>query len=139
MKHSHPLIADVVKEAAADEVDELLSIALAPHFSKMSTGTYALAVEMANASLPTNMKLESVTSWHTQPELIEAWARRIREAQRTLPGDYSLVFSAHSLPERILAQGDPYRFQLLETSELVAARAGKDGMELRVPEREPLG
>ncbi len=125
MKHSPPFIADVVKEAAADGVDELLSITLAPHYSKMSVGTYNHAVELANAALPTKMKLDFVLSWHKHPELIEAWARRVRRAERILPADYSLVFSAHSLPERILAQGDPYRNQLLETSELIAAEAGK--------------
>ena len=86
MKHSPPFIADVVKEAAADGVDELLSIALAPHFSKMSVGTYMLAVELANEGLSTKMKLGFVTSWHRQPELIEAWANRIKLAERALPG-----------------------------------------------------
>ena len=127
MKHSPPFIADVVKQAAADGVDELLSIALAPHYSKMSTGTYVLAVEIANAALSSKMKLDFVLSWHRHPELIEAWARRIRQAERTLPGTYSLIFSAHSLPERILAQGDTYRIQLLETAELIAGKVGKEG------------
>jgi ferrochelatase len=127
MKHSPPFIADVVKEAVTDGIDELLSIPLAPHYSKMSTGTYALAVELANAALPTKMKLDFVLSWNRHPELIGAWAKRIRQAERTLPTGYSLVFSAHSLPERILAQGDTYRIQLLETAELIAAEVGKEG------------
>jgi len=127
MKHSPPFIADVVKEASSDGVNELLSIALAPHFSKMSVGTYDLAIEMANARLPTPMKLDFIPSWHRQPELIDAWASRVRRAQRDLPADYSLVFSAHSLPERILAQGDPYRNQLPETSEMIAEKVGKEG------------
>ncbi len=121
MKHSEPFIADVVRRAADEGVDELLSIALAPHFSKMSVGTYMLAVEMANAALPRKMKLTSVDSWHTNPKLIQAWASRIRSAERTLPGTYSLVFSAHSLPEKILASGDPYRYQLVESCESVSA------------------
>lgn len=121
MKHSEPFIADVVRRAADEGVDELLSIALAPHFSKMSVGTYMLAVEMANAALPRKMKLTSVDSWHTNPKLIRAWASRIRSAERTLPGTYSLVFSAHSLPEKILASGDPYRYQLVESCESVSA------------------
>jgi len=126
MKHSPPFIADVVAKAADDGVDQLLSIALAPHYSKMSTGTYLLAVELANEALPKKMKLDSVPSWHRDPLLIEAWAGRIRQAAKALPEDYSLVFSAHSLPESILAQGDPYRDQLLETSELIAAKIGTD-------------
>jgi len=127
MKHAAPFIGDVVKQASDDGVDELLSIALAPHFSKMSTGTYNLAVEMANSALPRRMRLDFVPTWHTHPKLIAAWAKRVRRAQTALPPGYSLVFSAHSLPERILAQGDPYQFELLETSELVARQVGKEG------------
>lgn len=121
MKHSEPFIADVVKKAAGDGVQELLSIALAPHYSKMSVGSYILAMEMANSVLPRKMKLDSVASWHTNPLLIEAWASRVRSAEQKLPRADSLVFSAHSLPEKILATGDPYRYQLIETCELVSA------------------
>jgi protoporphyrin/coproporphyrin ferrochelatase len=127
MKHSPPFIADVVSQAAEDGVDQLLSIALAPHYSKMSTGTYLLAVELANAALPKGMKLDSIYSWHANPRLVAAWARRIRSAEKDLPEDYSLIFSAHSLPESILAQGDPYRNQLLETSKLVGVEVGRVG------------
>jgi protoporphyrin/coproporphyrin ferrochelatase len=125
MKHSPPFIADVVARIADDGVDQLLSIALAPHYSRMSTGSYMLAVELANEALPRKMKLDSVLSWHDNPGLIEAWTKRVRQAEKSLPGDYSLIFSAHSLPESILAQGDPYRDQLLETAELVASRLGR--------------
>ena len=121
MKHSDPFIADVVKRAAGEGVDELLSIALAPHYSRMSVGTYMLAVEMANASLARRMKLDSVSSWHTNAWLIEAWAKRIKAAERKLPKEHSLVFSAHSLPEKTLAGGDPYRYQLIESCELISA------------------
>lgn len=120
MKHSEPFIADVVRRAAGDGADELLSVALAPHFSRMSVGTYMLAVETANNTLSKPMKLESVSSWHTNPKLIEAWASRIRRSEQKLPEAYSLVFSAHSLPEKILASGDPYRYQLIETCELIS-------------------
>ena len=125
MKHSEPFIADVVKQAAGEGVDELLSIALAPHYSRMSVGTYMLAVELANASLAKKMRLDSVNSWHLNPRLVEAWASRVRREEPKLPADYSLVFSAHSLPERILAGGDPYRYQLVETCESVASALGR--------------
>lgn len=124
MKHSPPFIAEVVKRASDEGADELLSVALAPHYSKMSAGAYALAAELANDALPRSMKLSSVLSWHDNPKLIEAWAGRIRKAESDLPEDYSMIFSAHSLPQSILANGDPYRNQLLETSELVAKKAG---------------
>ena len=128
MKHSPPFIADVVSKAASDGIDELLSIALAPHYSRMSTGTYMLAVELANENLPKKkMKLHSVSSWHTLPKFVDAWAANIRLAEKKLPSDYSLVFSAHSLPKIILAQGDPYQYELIETSELIAKTLNKSG------------
>jgi ferrochelatase len=126
MKHSPPFIADVVKQASEEGVEELLSIPLTPHYSKMNTETYVISVEMANNSGPSIMKLDFARSWNTNPILIEAWAGRIKQAQAYLPAGNSLVFSAHSLPERTLAQGDPYRSRLLETSEVVASRAGRE-------------
>jgi ferrochelatase len=130
MKHSPPFIAEVVAKAAEERIDELLAIALAPHYSKMSIGSYMRAVEEANTAIPKKMKPEFVLSWYKNPKLIEAWARRVREAERNLSGDYSLVFSAHSLPERILAEGDPYKDQLLETSTLIAAEVGNERWSL---------
>lgn len=105
----------------------MLSITLASHYSKMGVGTYIRKVELANAALPKKMKLEFVFSWHNHSGLIEAWAKRVTQAKENLPGDYSLLFSTHSLPERILAQEDVYLNQLLETSELIAAKVGKEG------------
>lgn len=125
MKHSPPFISEVVSKVSG-EVDELLAVALAPHYSEMSIGSYMKAVKDANASAPKRIQLEFVESWHTNAVLIKAWADRVRKAEARfgLPPGYALVFSAHSLPERILAAGDPYRTQLLETSKLVAAELG---------------
>jgi ferrochelatase len=125
MKHSPPFIADVVRRAAEDGVDELLAVALAPHYSRMSVGTYMMAVEAANSALPKKMKLDVVLSWHDHPKLIQAWTDAIKHAERNLSEDYFLIFSAHSLPEKILASGDPYRNELVETSELIAKQIGK--------------
>ena len=91
----------------------------------MSKGTYMTAVEDANAVAARKMHLEFVKSWHTHRILIKAWADRVRKAEKGLPGGYALIFSAHSLPERILSAGDPYRSQLLETSGLVAKELGR--------------
>jgi ferrochelatase len=126
MKHSPPFIADVMRQASEDGVDEMLAMPLTPHYSKMNTETYVLSVEMANNSAPSKMKLDFVRSWNTNPRLIEAWARRVEQAQASLPRENSLIFSAHSLPERTLVEGDQYRAHLLETSELVAARIGRE-------------
>ena len=124
MKHSPPFISEVVASASR-EADELLAITLAPHYSGMSVGSYVKAVEDANASAPRKMRLDFVRSWHTNPIFIRAWADRVRRAEAGLPPGYALIFSAHSLPERILAAGDPYKAQLLETSGLVAQELGR--------------
>jgi protoporphyrin/coproporphyrin ferrochelatase len=124
MKHSPPFIAEVVARASR-EVDELLAIPLAPHYSGMSIGSYVKAVEDASSSSPRRLKLDFVRSWHTNPNLIHAWAARVKATEARLPPEYALIFSAHSLPERILAEGDPYKNQLLETSRLVATELGR--------------
>lgn len=125
MKHSPPFIAEVVAEVSS-RADDLLAIALAPHYSGMSIGSYIKAVEDANAVAPRKMHLEFVKSWHTNPILIKAWAERVRVAEKGLPREHALIFSAHSLPERILSAGDPYKSQLLETSGLVAQELGRE-------------
>ncbi len=126
MKHSPPFIAEAVERASSEGVDEMLGIPLTPHYSKMNTETYVLAVEMANDKARSKMRVDFVRSWNGSPTLIEAWAGRVREAQAKLPEDHSLIFSAHSLPERTLAQGDQYRYKLLETAEAVASRLGRE-------------
>jgi ferrochelatase len=125
MKHSPPFIADVVEQASRDGIDELFGLALAPHYSSISVGTYIQAMNEANLKLVRPMKAQYVTSWHDNPLLIEMWADRIVEANSKLGGgNNSLIFSAHSLPERIL-KTDPYKDQLLETSKLVGERLNR--------------
>lgn len=126
MKHSPPFISEVVEQASADGVDELLSIALAPHYSKISTGSYISSVREANERLPRKMKLHFVESWHDNLALVEAWRKRVNEASSRIGTPNALVFSAHSLPERIISEGDPYKDQLLKTSSLVAESIGRD-------------
>lgn len=124
MKHSQPFVADVVGRAASEGVTELLCIALAPHYSGMSIGGYAKAVDEANQKLPEPMKVTFVKSWHRSPQMLSMWAGLVREAGKAAGPDATLVFSAHSLPERIIREGDPYMDQLLESSKLIAEEAG---------------
>lgn len=124
MKHSPPFIVDVVKQASEDGFDRLLTITLAPHYSRISIGSYISEVNAANEGLPTQMKVESVESWFDNPVLVRVWRDRVKEAATRMGGDAWLVFTAHSLPAKILLEGDPYRDQLLATSRLVADAAG---------------
>lgn len=124
MKHSPPFIADAMIEASAKGVTDLLCIALAPHYSSISIGGYAKAVDEANRMLGAPLNVTFVKSWHKSPKMISMWAGRVRRAGKEGGLDASLVFSAHSLPERIISEGDPYRDQLMESSKLIAEEAG---------------
>lgn len=115
MRHWTPRIAEAVELALAGGATTIVGLVLAPHFSRMSIGTYKRLLEEA---LDGRVRLEFVESWGTDPGFVELLADRVRGF-----GGH-VVFTAHSLPARILDEGDPYRDQLLETSRLVADRAG---------------
>lgn len=128
MKHWHPYIREVFPEIASSGVDELLAIALAPHYSKMSVGSYQAAVLEAQKETSANLHLRFVDSWHLNHVFIQKWVERIKDAKvkkfkQGEKGVYHL-FSAHSLPERILSWNDPYRNQLTATMEEIARRSG---------------
>ncbi len=115
MKHWTPRIADAVEAALAGRAESIVGLVLAPHYSRLSIGGYRRLLEQA---LGDRAALELVESWHDEPGFVELLAGRIRGTAA------HVVFTAHSLPARILAEGDPYREQLLETAELVARAAG---------------
>lgn len=128
LKHAHPFIEDGVEAMARDGITQAVGVVLAPHYSVMSVGGYIKrAKEKAEAS---GITMEFVESYHLHPELIDVLSRRVSskldlfEEAGAVREDVRVLFSAHSLPERILAMGDPYRDQLLETSEAIAKVAG---------------
>jgi ferrochelatase len=117
MKHWRPRIAEAVQAALNDGADLLVAVVLAPHYSALSIAGYR---ERLEAALADRAELVFVESWHTLDGYLDVLADRVRGT------DAHVVFTAHSLPERILAMGDPYKDQLLETSGLIAERAGLD-------------
>ncbi len=123
MKHSPPFIGEMMEKAASDGVRELLCIALAPHYSSISIGGYQKSVDEAAKATGGRMQVTFVKSWHTSQRLVSMWAARVISASASAGPDATLVFSAHSLPERIVRGGDPYKDQLLETSRLIAEKA----------------
>ncbi len=124
-KHSRPFVGDTVMHMAADGIKDAIGIVMAPHYSGMSIGSY---IERARKQQPKSMKLTFVESWHVAPAFVDVLAGRVQEARSLLDPDARandlVIFSAHSLPERILEEGDPYPQQLRETAEAVAAKAG---------------
>ena len=117
MKHWTPRIADAADAAVSAGADTVVGLVLAPHYSAMSIAGYRTQLEEA---LDGRTELAFIDSWHDEPGFVELLADRVRGTGA------HVVFTAHSLPARILEAGDPYRDQLLETSRLIAERAGLD-------------
>jgi ferrochelatase len=117
MRHWTPRIAEATDTAIAAGAGTIIGLVLAPHYSRMSIGKYRERLEQAVAG---RAELAFVESWGDEPGFVDFLAERIRGTGA------HVVFTAHSLPARILDEDDPYQEQLLETSRLVAARAGID-------------
>jgi ferrochelatase len=128
MKHWTPRIWEAFEEIAAARAERVVALVLAPHYSKISTGGYKERVRRAIDQSGRRVDLDFVDSWHLLEGYIEALAERVSAArdQFAEPDQVTVVFTAHSLPARILNEGDPYQDQLLETSEAVAGRAVVD-------------
>ena len=128
MRHWSPWIEDVVGEMAGDGVMRAVSLVLAPHFSSMSVARYQQKIADGLELYRGRIHFEHVPSYHDAPGLVEAFASRVEDGLSRWSdderGSVHVVFSAHSLPQRLLESGDPYGEQCLETARLVAARAG---------------
>lgn len=128
MKHWHPFIADVMERMKSDGVRDVVAFALAPHCSLISLGGYRKSVDEAQARLGEPFNIPFTKCWHHNEKWRDMMATLVREGLQQFPedvrSDVTVVFSAHSLPERIRTWNDPYERQLLESSEDVARRAG---------------
>lgn len=126
MRHSEPSIAQAVAESAQQGAKTLVGLPLTPFHSSLSVGAYYKKLEEAAASA--GVAVRRVGDWHAHPRLIAAYAARTAEALGRLPESLrphtELLLTAHSLPSRILADGDPYPLQLEETAGLVAKACG---------------
>jgi ferrochelatase len=130
MKHWRPRIADAADLALASGADVVVGLVLAPHYSRLSIAGYR---EQLEAAIGDRARLAFVESWHDDPGFVGVLADRIRGA------DAHVVFTAHSLPARILDEGDPYRDQLLETAALVAAEADVEDWSFSFQSESPTG
>ena len=130
MKHWQPRIAEAADRAVAGGADTVVGIVLAPHYSKLSIDGYRERLEEA---LGDRAELRFVASWHTHEPYLAVLADRVRGTRA------HVVFTAHSLPARILDEGDPYRDQLLETSQLIAERAGLGSWSFAFQSESPTG
>jgi ferrochelatase len=120
MRNWRPYIADALAEAAKAGVRELVAVPMAPQYSTLSVAKYGEAVEAAR---PREVAVRFVRSWHDHPGLLDAFAEKLRAARAAAPWD-RVLFTAHSLPMRVVAQGDPYPDEVAATARGVAERAG---------------
>ncbi len=127
MRHWAPWIEEVVGQMVSDGVERAVTLVLAPHFSALSVARYQQKVADGLELYRGRIDFEHVASYQDAAGLIEAFAARVEEGRARWPEEerhrVHVVFSAHSLPERVLAAGDPYGEQCLETARLVAERA----------------
>lgn len=126
LKHIDPFIEDAVQQVKEDGIEEAVTLVLAPHYSTFSVKSYngRAVEESAKIGGP---KFVTIDSWYDEPKYVQYWADGIKQTFNSIPAEEHdktvVVFSAHSLPEKILQMGDPYPAQLQETADLIAKEA----------------
>ncbi|MDH4617544.1 ferrochelatase [Brevibacillus sp. AY1] len=127
LKHISPFIEDAVDKMKQDGVEEAISLVLAPHYSTYSVKEYNGRAK-AHAEAIGGPNIRSIESWYLEPGFISYWVSVIQEVFASMSAAERekavVIFSAHSLPEKILHSGDPYPQQLEETAKLIAEQAG---------------
>jgi ferrochelatase len=122
MRNWHPFIADTLKQMTSDGIEQAVAICLAPHNSRTSVGLYKQVLFGGGAPFA----IDFVEEWHDHPLLVEAFAENLRSGWTQACAQHGsalpVIFTAHSVPQRTIAEGDPYEAQTKETAALVAAR-----------------
>ena len=122
LKHAEPKVEAAVDQLAAEGFRHLVGLVLAPHYSAFSVGQY---LDRARAAAqPHGITVSGIESWATEPAFVEFVAADLRAKLAVLPPNTKVLFTAHSLPQRIIAAGDRYPDELRSTAEAVAAAAG---------------
>ncbi|MGH7254438.1 MAG: ferrochelatase [Nitrospirales bacterium] len=134
-RHWHPYIKDTYAEILDELPEHLIGLCMAPQYSTLSVAAYIKHVEEARGALGGDFPVSYVRSWHCHPGLIKAFADQIRVALDRFPAEVRaqvpILFTAHSLPERVLAMKDPYPGYVRATVEAVCAELGEVGAGTR--------
>jgi protoporphyrin/coproporphyrin ferrochelatase len=130
MKHWTPRIADAAEAALTGGAERIVGLVLAPHYSSLSIAGYR---KLLKEAVDDRADIVFVDSWHDHQGFISFLADRVRDTEA------HVVFTAHSLPARILDEGDPYKDQLLETARLVADTAGVEDWSFSFQSESPTG
>jgi ferrochelatase len=128
MRNWTPFISEAVQQISADGLKRLVALCLAPQNSRTSIGLYENYLTNATAKIAPGLQVDFIPSWHDHPGLIAAFREKllaaIAEALANLGAVPPVIFTAHSVPARTIAEGDPYERQARETAALVAQAAG---------------
>ncbi len=123
LRHWHPFIKDTFTELMDDLPEQVIGICMAPQYSSLSIGAYIQKVEEARAAVRDSAPVSYVKSWHRHPKLIAAIAANVQRGLERFPTDrrsqVPIVFTAHSLPARILESKDPYPDEVRGTMDAV--------------------
>jgi ferrochelatase len=129
MRHWRPYIAETLALMEQEGIERAVALAMAPHYSRLSVGAYLCKVEEGRGRLET----AAIESWHLLPGYLEALAGRVQAALERFPAAerarVEVLFTAHSLPRRILEWHDPYPEQLMQTAAALAERLGRRLLE----------
>ncbi len=122
LKHADPKIETTIDELADLGVERLVAVVMAPHYSAASVGEYIGRARAA--AQPRGIEVVALESWATESAFVDFLADDVRRRLSSMPPNTKTLFTAHSLPVRIIAAGDPYPDQLTATAEAVAEAAG---------------
>lgn len=126
MRNWRPYILDVFPTVVADGIERLIVLPLTPYYSRRSVGAYFAAVKDALATQTRPPDVAYVESWNTEPALVRMFAAKIRASLERLAKrgfrDPVVLFTAHSLPKKLMDEGDPYERELSETMALILQR-----------------
>ncbi len=128
MKHAAPFIEDAVADLAEQGFRRAVGLVLAPHYSAFSIGQYL--DRMTEAAAPHGIEALGIRSWATEPAFVGFIATEVGRNLATLPEQTRILFTAHSLPQRILTSNDPYPAELQATAQAVAVAAGVENWGL---------
>jgi protoporphyrin/coproporphyrin ferrochelatase len=127
-RHWHPFIKDTYAELLKESPEQIIGFCMAPQQSSLSTGAYRKKVEEARSGLEDHTSVTYVGSWNRHPKLIAAIVENIRQGLQKFPADVRptvpVLFTAHSLPERIVAMKDPYPDEVKSTVDAVTQSLG---------------
>lgn len=122
LKHAEPTIEDAIDELAAAGIRTTIGVVLAPHYSAASIGQYLGRAR--DAAARHGMRVDAVESWAVEPAFVGFVATDLADRLATMPSRTRVLFTAHSLPERAVADGDPYPSEVAATARAVAATLG---------------